>query len=202
MSLLYTCLSKRKQSTSPLNSSGVTLIEVMSTVSIISILAALILPNMDDFIVRIRVDSEISTINRLLLITRNAAINSQSNAVLCPLNENGQCSTEWHNKLSVFVDSNNNRKFDAHNNETILQDKAAIKANDTLIYGKMRKSIIFHPAGHLSGLSNGTFRYCPFNHEDKSRGIVIARSGRVYVTNDIDNDMKDETRMNKEITCD
>jgi type IV fimbrial biogenesis protein FimT len=193
-------LQKRLLSTK-LSMRGLTLLEVITVVSIISILVGLIVPNMEHFVVKMRVDNEISTLQRLLLLTRNSAINNNSNTILCPLDESGQCSTLWHKELSVFIDINNNRRFDPDNNEMIIRSKAAIKKNDILIYGKRRKSITFHPTGRLSGLSNGTFRYCPLHHEGKSRGIVIARSGRVYTTSDIDNDSKDETRMNKEINC-
>ena len=180
---------------------GFSLLEVMVSVSIVSILSMLILPNLNDFIVRMRVDDEISMLQRMLLITRNTAINHSSNAVLCPLNNGGQCTTDWHKELSVFVDTNNNRQFDPLENESILTTKPAIKTDDILIYGIGRQSVIYQATGHLSGLSNGTFKYCPFDHQDKSRGVVVARSGRIYSTSDVDNDMKDETRTNKEIVC-
>lgn len=195
-------LSHRSSQTSISRSRGLTLLELMSSISITAILAVTVLPNMNNFIVKMRVDDEISMLQRLLLITRNSAINHNSNAVLCPLNQAGQCSTQWHKDLTVFVDSNNNNQLDSSENEVVLRTKSAIKDGDTLIYGIGRKSVIYQPSGHLSGLSNGTFRYCPYQHEDKSRGVVVARSGRTYTTSDTDNDAKDETRMNQEITCD
>jgi type IV fimbrial biogenesis protein FimT len=181
--------------------SGMTLLELVITITIISILTAIALPNMNDFIVRMRVNDEISMLQRLLLTTRNAAINSGERAIMCPLTSGGECTTDWHKELSVFIDNNNNKTFDSANNERLLVTKSAIKTGDKLIYGKGRVMVAYQPSGHLTGLSNGTFRYCPLAHDDKSRGIVIARSGRLYASSDIDNDGKDETRMNKEITC-
>jgi len=186
------CLKRQK---------GITLLELMASIAITSILSAIALPNMSDFIVQMRVDNEISKLYRLLLTTRNAAINSGERAIICPLTSGGKCTTDWHKELSVFIDSNNNKTFEAANNERLIVTKAAIKLGDQLIYGKGRTSVSYHPSGHLSGLSNGTFRYCPLNYEDKSRGIVIARSGRLYASSDRDGDSKDKTRMNKEITC-
>lgn len=180
---------------------GITLLELIASLAITSILAAIFLPNMNDFTVKMRVNNEISMLQRLLLTARNSSINSGEKVIMCPLNEGGQCTTNWHEDLSVFIDSNNNKTYDAENNEKIVVTKAAIKLGDQLIYGKGRTMVAYQPSGHLTGLSNGTFRYCPLDHEVKSRGIVIARSGRLYVTSDIDNDSKDETRMNKEITC-
>ncbi|WP_019029373.1 GspH/FimT family pseudopilin [Colwellia piezophila] len=180
---------------------GITLLELMASVAITSILTVMALPNMNDFVVQMRVNSEISMLQRLLLVARNSAINSGERVIICPLTLSGRCTTDWHKELSVFIDNNNNKTFDAANNERLLVTKSAIKIGDQLIYGKGRVMVAYQPSGHLTGLSNGTFRYCPLGHEEKSRGIVIARSGRFYASSDIDNDSRDETRMNKEITC-
>ncbi len=176
-----------------------TLIELMVSVSITAILAAISIPNFNDFIVQIRVDNEISQLHRILLITRNSAINNGHKTILCPLDANFQCTTQWQNEISVFVDTNNNNKFDA--NEKVISIKAAIKTEDKLVYGKGRNKITFKPTGRLSGLANGTFRYCPKTHKNRSRGIVIARSGRFYQSSDLDNDGIDENRGYKEINC-
>ena len=179
---------------------GFTLIELMVSISVTSILAAIAVPNFSDFIVKMRVDNEVSQLHRMLLITRNAAINSGQKTILCPLASNSQCTTQWQNELSVFVDVNNNKQFDA--NEKVIKIRAAITVGDELIYGKGRNKITFKPTGQLSGLTNGTFRYCPQSHKSNSRGIVVARSGRVYQSSDVDNDGIDENRGNKEINCD
>ena len=178
---------------------GFTLIELIVSVSILSILAAIAVPNFNEFIIKMRVDNEISQLHRMLLLTRNSAINSGQKAIICPLNESFECTTQWHNELSVFVDVNNSKMLDA--NEKIITIRPAITIGDVLVYGKTRNKITFKPTGQLSGLANGTFRYCPQNYKNKARGIVVARSGRVYQSSDIDNDGIDENRGNKEINC-
>lgn len=178
---------------------GFTLIELIVSISITSILVAIAVPNFSDFIIKMRVDNDIYQLHRMLLITRNAAINSGHKAIICPLNNNFQCTTQWQNELSVFVDVNSNKMFDA--NEKVIRIKPAIKIGDELVYGKGRNKITYQPTGQLSGLTNGTFRYCPQSHKHNSRGIVVARSGRVYQSSDNDNDGIDEDRRNKEISC-
>lgn len=179
---------------------GFTFIELIVSIAITSILAAIAVPNFNEFIVKLRVDNEVSTLHRMLLITRNAAINSGQKAILCPLNSNSQCSAQWENELSVFVDANNNKQFDV--TENIIKVRQAINTEDRLVYGKGRTKITYKPAGGLSGLANGTFRYCPKGYENLSRGIVVARSGRIYQSTDIDSDGIDENRGRKEIKCD
>lgn len=178
---------------------GFTLLELLVSLSVMSILAAIAIPNFNSVIVRMRVDNEISELHRMLLVTRNTAINSGQKTILCPLDNTLQCSTQWQNELSVFIDVNDNKLFDA--NEKVVKVRAKIIVGDELVYGKGRKKITFKPTGQLSGLANGTFRYCPKDYSNFSRGIIVARSGRVYQSSDIDNDGIDENRGNKEINC-
>jgi len=180
---------------------GMTLIELLVSISITSILTTVALPNFNDFIVQLRVDNEISRLARLLLTARNHAISSGDNVIICPLSNNGACSTNWHEELSVFVDSNGNQQFDIANNELLVASKSSVKAGDMLTYAKTRTKITYQATGHLFGLSNGTLRYCPKGYQDKSRAIVVARSGRFYATTDSNNDGKDETRSKQEIIC-
>lgn len=185
--------------TSNTRNKGFTLVELMVSVSVTSILAAIAAPNLSDFIIKMRVDNEVSQLHRMLLLTRNAAINSGQKAIICPLDSSYQCTEQWQNELSVFIDVNGNKTFDA--NEKVISMRAAIKSGDELVYGKGRNNITFKPTGQLSGLANGTFRYCPQSNKNHSRGIIVARSGRVYQSSDIDNDGIDENRGNKEINC-
>jgi len=149
-----------------------------------------------------RVDNEISSLGRLLHVARNHAISHQANVVLCPLDNGSSCSTNWHEELSVFVDTNGNGQFDSANNEFIISTKSPITSSDELTYAKNRTKIIYQATGHLFGLGNGTLRYCPKDHMDKSRAIVVARSGRFYTTTDTNHDGKDETRSKQIINCD
>jgi type IV fimbrial biogenesis protein FimT len=178
---------------------GFTLIELVVTVSILSILATIAVPNFNEFIIKMRVDNEISQLYRMLLITRNTAINSGHKTILCPLNNNFECTTQWQNELSVFIDVNNNKMLDV--DEKVSRVREAITTGDKLVYGKYRNKITFKPTGQLSGLANGTFRYCPQRYKNNARGIVVARSGRVYQSSDVNNDGIDENRGNKKIEC-
>ncbi len=184
------------------NLRGFTLLELMVSVSILSILIGIAVPNFNHFIVKQRVDNEISLLNRLLFITRNIAINERQMATLCPLGIDNKCTTQWHKSLSIFIDINKNKVFEPALGEYIIFTKQAIRFGDKLHYGKGRNGIIFSPTGRLAAWgSNGTFRYCPHKHEDKNRGIRVAVSGRIYVSGDQNNDGIDEDRSGKPLKC-
>jgi type IV fimbrial biogenesis protein FimT len=181
---------------------GMTLIELMVSIGISSILTTIALPNFNDFIIQLRVDNEISRLARLLLTARNHAISSDDNVIICPLADNGTCSINWHEQLSVFIDSNGNQQFDSANGDLLIATKSPVVSGDILKYATKRNKITYQATGHLFGLSNGTLRYCPKGYKEKSRAIVIARSGRFYATTDSNNDGHDETRGKKIINCD
>ncbi|WP_281560149.1 GspH/FimT family pseudopilin [Thalassomonas sp. RHCl1] len=179
--------------------SGITLFELMFTVAILGILTAIALPNFGSFTAQLRVDNEISELHRLLLVARNNAINLGQNVTVCPLNASSSCDGDWQDQVSVFTDSNNNQKYEATLNEQLIKVKGAVSSGDLLQYS--RDALTYTPAGRTTGLATGTFDYCPHGYNDLSRGIVVASSGRAYVSSDIDNDGKDESRSGSEITC-
>jgi len=181
---------------------GFTLIEIMISISIVMILFGIGLPSLKKFIVELRVDNEISLICRLLFIARNTALNENKTVTLCPLNNQNTCVNEWKNALSVFVDANNNKIYEPLSGERIIKIKQSILEGDKLQYGNTRKGLTYAATGHLSGWGqNATFKYCPKNYEDKSRGIVVSVSGRIYTSSDDNSAQLDKNRSGITITC-
>jgi type IV fimbrial biogenesis protein FimT len=181
---------------------GFTLLELMASTTILAILTAIVVPNFSIFIIKMRVDNEIFQLHRLLMITRNSAINMNQNVTLCPLDQSLKCSDQWQNKLSVFIDNNNNSQLDIINNEKIIRVKPAIKVGEKLQYGLLRKRIVFAPTGRTTGWgSNGTLKYCPNNHPSFSRSITIATSGRFYLSSDFNHDGKNRNRRGIQVNC-
>ncbi|OUR62608.1 hypothetical protein A9Q74_04030 [Colwellia sp. 39_35_sub15_T18] len=181
---------------------GFTLIELMVSVSIVAILTAIAAPSFSDFIVEMRVDNEISRLQRLLLTARNHAITMQSPVTLCPLNEQNQCTSQWQDEIGVFIDSNDNKIYEPASNEVLIAMKDFAFEGDRLQYGLRRNRIKFAPTGRTTGWgSNGTLKYCPRNHNDHSRAIVISTSGRFYSSRDINGDGRDQIRNGGNIIC-
>jgi type IV fimbrial biogenesis protein FimT len=181
---------------------GFTLLETLITIAILISLTTLAIPSFADFTVKRRVDNEISALQRLLLLARNHAVNQERFVTICPLTPLGQCSSDWHNELSVFYDDNKNKQLDTSSAETLIKEKVAIKPGDKLQYAQGRTALIYAPSGRLAIWGgNGTFRYCPKNHSNKSRGIVISGAGRFYLTTDQNFDGIDENRSGREIIC-
>jgi type IV fimbrial biogenesis protein FimT len=181
---------------------GFTIIETMVGLAIILSLLSIGLPSLNNFIVYIRVDNEIFTLHRLILITRNSALSNNTSVTLCPLNSQGKCKNLWHQELSVFTDINNNKVYEPALDEQLIAQKGAIKAGDKLQYGKTRIGLTYAPTGHLLGWGqNATFSYCPEYHNDKNRGIVVRNSGRAYVSKANKTNGKNVRRTGVKIKC-
>lgn len=188
--ILTTRNSRKKQ--------GFTLLELMVSIAVVGTLSAVALPSLNDFLVKMRVDNEISELQRLLLIAKNTAINTGKNTTVCPLTADNSCGDNWQGKISVFTNAaNDNNKYEAADDE-LVKIKEATTTGDTLKFAN--SSVVYAPTGRL--LTNaGTFSYCPKDKANENRGVAISISGRSYTTSDTDNDGKDEDRLGNEISC-
>lgn len=175
-----------------------TLVELLVGIAIVAILAAVAMPSLNRFIVNMRVDNQVSELNRLLLIARNTSVNTSQNVVICPIIEE-TCTDDWTKQISVFIDTNQNNDFDA--GEEIIRVKSALNNKDKFQYSG-GAALIYNSLGNLP-INNSTFQfsYCPNGYDDESKGIDIAVSGRAYISQDSDGDGYDEDRSNSKITC-
>jgi prepilin-type N-terminal cleavage/methylation domain-containing protein len=178
---------------------GFTLFELLVGLAIIGILVAIGLPKLNDFTAKLRVDEQISQLNRLVLTARNTAINSGKSVTLCPHDGSisSSCNTNWNSKISVFIDTDTNLKPDDSN--AIVKVKEAIRAQDTLTFAA--SALTFGPDGRIKGNGGNIFIYCPNGDNKLARGLMISVTGQAYATSDIDNDGKDEDRNNNELSC-
>lgn len=181
-------------------SKGFTLVEILTTVGILGIIATLALPSLIQFIVNMRVDNEIGTMHRMLLTARNTAINSETNVTICPLSGNSCNNTNWQNEVSIFVDNDSDGVLEAADDDVLIQVKEAIKDGDKLQFPTA--FLTYMATGNLAIRGSArTFSYCPKSHEEWSRGIILSISGRAYPTSDFNSDGQDTDRNGNTITC-
>jgi len=140
--------------------SGVTLVELMLCLGILSVIIAFAAPSMSGFLERQRSLSATHSLIGHLATARNSAINHKRSVVLCPATENLQCtgSTDWSKNWVLFLDPDGNRQVD------LPQDILAVYQNP--VGGTLRlhstigrPQVRYLPNGRSTG-SNLTFSLC------------------------------------------
>jgi len=176
---------------------GFSLIELMITIAVASIMITIAVPSLGVFIDKMRIDNEISQLNRLVLSARNAAVSFGQNVIICPL-DNGACTGNWQNELTAFIDTNNTGTF-VTANDTLLKVKPANTTNDVITYVG-QTSINFAPTGTLSNAPS-VFLYCPSSDKTLGRAIVVSSLGRTYITTDTGSNGQDIFRDGSDVLC-
>jgi type IV fimbrial biogenesis protein FimT/type IV fimbrial biogenesis protein FimU len=168
---------------------GFTLIEIMVAIAIAGIAITIAIPSLNSFILSIRVDNEVSEIQRLLMTTRNAAINSGAKASLCPLAADDTCAVNnnWAGRIGVVT------------SDGLIKEREAIKPGDLLQFPF--NQVIYAPSGQLNNNNVGNFTYCPQGNNEYSRAVILSLSGRTYLSSDISGDGRDQDRDNNNINC-
>lgn len=172
---------------------GFTLIELMVGVSILGILATIAIPSFNALLQDIRVDNKMSELQRALLTARNTAVNTGQFVILCPLDADNLCTTNWNQELSVFIDLNNDLNYDPNadindiTHETLIRTIPAIEPNDQLTYSlpaitQLRYARTGILSLNVGAFANGDFSYCPNGNAKLNQAVIISASGRASVS--------------------
>lgn len=149
---------------------GLTLIELLITLSLIIILTLLAIPSFDNLLHKNRPEIALKQIKRQIFLSRSYAITHDKYISLCGLVQNKCHKDLWHESITSFVDTNKNHVLDG--DEEVLYVIDRINIQDELSYP--RHAITFKPDGSLKGLGNGTFVYCAFDLEGSPTGLEMS----------------------------
>ncbi|ABM25910.1 MULTISPECIES: GspH/FimT family pseudopilin [Shewanella] len=158
---------------------GFSLIELITTLSISTILLTVGVPSLNDIYTRHRVDSSIRNIQQTIQLARNQAISFNRKITVCALIDD-KCSQNWQVGLTIFVDTNENNQLD--NDEKTLFKTNAFYSKDIVKCNRI--AIRFQPDGLASG-TNATLKYCPGSATSPyARAVIVNQAGRVRFSTD------------------
>lgn len=159
------------------NQRGLTLVELVVTLSLLSVLLASAMPSFRDFTER---QQAVGLNNRLmahLALARTQAVLQRAVTVVCPSNLGGdQCRSggDWSEQWLVFVDRNGDLQR-GEDEPIISQESADLPAGWQLLSSAYRPRVRYQPSG-LSHGSNMTLRLCDGSRLHSS--IVVNNAGR------------------------
>jgi len=159
---------------------GFTLIELITTISIAMILAAIGVPGLQTTIQNNKMTALHNDLLSALNLTRSTAVTQGTWATFCKSNVAGTgCTTSadsWENGWILFPDNNNNGKLDE--GESILGINTDLPSNITI--KSSRERISYNAQGYAVGYT-GNFTYCDARGDSSKKGMIMSNSGRIRV---------------------
>ncbi|MCJ8170660.1 GspH/FimT family pseudopilin [Atopomonas sediminilitoris] len=157
---------------------GASLLDALVALSFLVTLACLAAP-LEQLIEQQQLRAAASELTQMTHQARAYALSNNTRTTLCYLDQDQRCSSQWQTAISVFTDSNGNRRLD---NQEQLLSFSRLK-NIQLIWRGMApaNSLHFNGNGHTF-VSNGTFTLC-HPHLTQGRKLIINRQGRLRSEN-------------------
>ncbi len=173
---------------------GVTLIELMVSLSIAIALAASVAPSIQATISQNAIAAQMNQISALAQFARSYAIDNQSETTFCASSDYLACSNDWNQAKIVFVDINGDQQRNA--DEPLLASIGIEKSSHDVQGPQV--SIRFLANGGAN--NNADILFCG-NEASSYRALIISLQGRVKISQDIDNNSFHEDRNGDALSC-
>jgi type IV fimbrial biogenesis protein FimT len=158
---------------------GLTLIELITAIAIIALLLGTAIPNFSYFFRKQQADAQAHLLLRHLHKTREVAVYSGREMILCGIDTDSACVRDKFRTLAIFHDTNDNRKIDTDEKiESLLELNfdGDIRLNAS---GTARYIRYYH---HGGANPFGSFILCPHNNDAQLiRRVTNQRAGRAYL---------------------
>ncbi len=176
--------SSRNLKTSPFyQHRGFSLIELLTTLAVISILLFIGVPSITKVASNHKVQNATQDLLTAIQTTRTLAVMKHKRAVL-------RAKNEWHHGWELFIDNNDNGKRDAK--EQLIFDQTAFNHLTISATAKSMKTISFIATGEsrqATGSSGGSFlagtlKVCSVGSKSGYK-LILARGGRTRISKTI-----------------
>lgn len=160
------------------SASGFTLVELMVTIALLAIFAAIAVPSYRNFVASNRAATEMNTFVADMQSARTAAIENGTDATVCVSTDGTSCagSGNWSDGWIVFLDHDGDGGVDG--SDQVLRFHAALPGGDSLTgNANVTDTITFNRYGMLAGgFNNGTITLHANPDEIAYRRCVVISS--------------------------
>lgn len=161
---------------------GITLLEMITTLSISSITLSLAIPAFNTLSGNSARSSAINSMVGHIQLARSEAITRAKRTILCPSLDSQTCynSTIWNQGYILVEDSNNNKTVDA--DDTLLRVFQSLNERIAVHSTVNRKRILFNPLGMSPGY-NLTLSFCDQQQVVDPKAVIVSNTGRLRLSN-------------------
>jgi len=148
------------------DAAGFTLIELMTVLAVLAIVAGISVPSFVHIVERQRIEAASERLASDLALARNTAITRRQAVVVCPRGADGEClpGTDWSAGWLVFVED---ARYSEQMGELLWVQQALADGGHSLTVNANRRLLRYRSDGTSAG-SNLTFSLC-------LRGQVVAQ---------------------------
>lgn len=167
---------------------GVTLIELLVAMSILTILLAVGVPSFSQFTANSRLEGYANTLFSHMSLARSEAVKRNTRVVVCKSSDNSTCanSGDWSQGWIVFVDLDNDASVAI--GEQIITTMSALAAGYSFAGNANVSNYISYdgqgiPKLTSGGFQSGTLTLCPAapSPSGSGRHVILSSSGRLRI---------------------
>ena len=158
---------------------GVSLIEMMVSLAIISIVVIIGLPNLQNFFANNRLTTQTHEFIASMALARSEAVKRGQDVVICKSSDGEYCVTDngWEQGWLVYTDNNQNHIREEH--EDILHLVTELGGGTTARYSAFGSNhyIVYRSNGFT--YTNGTLTFCSPGKPELARSLILYKTGRL-----------------------
>jgi len=181
--------------------SGLTVLELLVCLSILSVLLATAMPDFKNSMQAISGDITLRRLATAVQFGKMAAITNSTSVTLCRSLNGSECGGRWQDGVLIFTDKNRDRIIDG--NDILLR-------HITFPYGRgdirfrafQNKQYLQLSSLGITHYQNGNFTYCPVSGDTSlARQLIVNRAARLRFAQDADGDGINEDSRGRPLRC-
>lgn len=181
---------------------GLTLIELVITVAVISIIAMLSASSFSGVMERSAASATRTNIERTFALARYTAVTERTFVTVCPLNDSQNCTNDWSLPTAVFRDPTSALAI-TDNNQLVrfvtLSERGILTPSNS--FNGPRTHFQYQADGSVRG-TLGNFTWCPDSGNAQSAiHVRINFGGRLVWSRDTNGNHIVETASGTDVSC-